>query len=70
MTLKGVQEVLVLLEIIEIYAKNRKWKKKCTFALKIKALLKVKKKKKTPKDVVSIERDKGCEATCTVLSTQ
>ena len=47
-------------------------KKKCTFALKIKALLKVKKEKKKPppKDVMNIERDKGCEATCIVLSTQ
>ena len=44
MTLKGVQEVLVLLEILKIYAKNRKWKK-MYFALKIKALLNVKMEK-------------------------
>ena len=33
MTVKGVQEVLVLLEIVKIYANNRKWKKKMYFCL-------------------------------------
>lgn len=46
MTVKGVQEVLVVLEIVKIYAKNRKWKKKCSFALKIRLCLKWKRKKK------------------------
>ena len=33
MTVKGIQEVLVLLEIVKIYAKNRKWGKKMYFCL-------------------------------------
>ena len=47
MTVKGVQEVLVLLEIVKIYAKNRKWKKKnVPLPWKSKLCLKWKRKKK------------------------